>query len=115
MFYNTHVNIIYIYIQGKLLLLVDGAHCVVDHRKPADGLQEVCLGSSKHHREKCWKYEVMLWQQQANWITDVSDVSFQVFYKNDPISIKIAPLRPAPGYLNNEIQPAAAPRCSSNH
>lgn len=28
--------------------------------------------------------------------------------------IKITPLRPAPGHLNNEIQPAAAPKCSSN-
>lgn len=44
----------------------------------------------------------------------MSDVTFQVFYKTDPMSIKITQLRPAPGHLNNEIQPAAALQCTSN-
>lgn len=94
-------------LKVKLLLLVNRAHCVKDHRKPADGLQEVCLRSSK--RKTCWESEVMPWQKKkkktANWIMIVS---FQVFYETDPMSIKISQLHPAPGHLNNEIQPAAA-------
>lgn len=53
-------------------------------------------------------------KKHGNWITSVSDVTFQVFFKTDPMPIKITQLRPAPGHLNNEIQPAAAPQCTSN-